>query len=431
MAEFEGLPYNRRFRPKYFNDYIGNEGMKKSLMTALASDRKPQVIMFTGNSGCGKTSMARLFGKEVSCTNRDPEKGACGVCPNCVAMDEYIATGNTDFLTNIKEVNMSEQTGKNDLASVMDDIYIPAFGDEWKIYIFDECHKASDGLQNAMLKIIEEPPEQVLMIFCTTNPERMLDTFLNRMQMQLSVQKPTIKELASLLRRVCETDSVEYDMKGLEFLANRSERTIRTALQYLWNVVTEQKSAKYEDCTKVFEEVANTLIFDFLKALKKQDIFSFVNILTTIKKKMELSVFMTELKGFIIRGIYIINGLHQEGVSDQEMYLYRSLFSDLAVDEVASLVSRVLSFNSANLELELILWGYSGLVSKQSSQDINELPVSFIEDELVKERDHTNKELKKQADEKYKQGVENAKDLMQSVSFEDLLASFGATEVKM
>ena len=137
------------------------------------------------------------------------------------------------MLTNVQEIDITDQSGKRDLNAVLEDMTIPAFGDEWKIYIFDECHKASDALQNRLLKITEEPPEHVLMIFCTTNPEKLIDTLKNRCQLQLQVKKPKVKELAGLLRYVCECEQVEYDMKGLEFIANRGELTIRTALQNL------------------------------------------------------------------------------------------------------------------------------------------------------------------------------------------------------
>lgn len=430
MADIENLPYHRKYRPSSFDDYIGNEKMKESIFRNLSSGKRPQIIMMTGDSGCGKTTMARLLAKEYSCEHRDDVTGACGVCASCETISDYIATGDTSILTNIREVNVSDQSGKNDLNDVLEDMQIPAFGDEWKVYIFDECHKASDGLQNALLKIVEEPPAQVLMIFCTTNPERMIETFRNRVQLELKVSKPSVKELGGLLKKVCDTEGVEYDTKGLEFIANRGELTIRTALQNLQKVVNEQGSAKYDNAIKVFDEIANTIIIDFFKALKKRDTLSYVTILTNIKKKMELSLFITELKNFVKRGIYTLNGIQQDGVSDNELYVYQSLFGDLSITDICGLLSKILSFRQESLELELIMWGYTGLVApKETNNDGVDIPVIPLENEISAEIDNANKQIKAQEKATYEQGIKNAEKLMKPVGIEDIL-SLGATLVQ-
>lgn len=427
MTEERDLSFHRKYRPNTMAKYVGNERLKETAMKALSCGKRPQVILLYGDSGCGKTTFARLLAKEYSCENRSDTLGACNGCMTCEVINEYITTGRTDILTNIQEIDITDQSGKRDLNAVFEDMMIPAFGDEWKVYIFDECHKASDALQNRLLKITEEPPEHVLMIFCTTEPDKIIETLRNRCQLQLQVKKPKVKELAGLLRYVCECEGVEYDNKGLEFIANRGELTIRTALQNLQQIVNEQNSAKYESAIKVFEEISNTLIIEFFRALKKKDVFRYITLLHEIKSKMDLVPFLNELRDFIKRGIYTINGISQDGIADAELGIYRDLFGDLGVAQICNLLNKVLNINMANVELELIDLGYTGLCVEHTSEVIKDnMIVPEIENELAKEVKNASQVLKEKEEQSYNQGVENASKQMQSISVEDLLGLGGS-----
>ena len=431
MADTEKkLPYHRRYRPTTISNYIGNDKVKKTILNTLASNNRPQVVLLYGDSGCGKTSFARLLAKEYSCTDRNEETGACGKCPSCRIVDDYILTGDTSMLLNIREVNVSKENGKNDFTDIITEINTPTFGGAWKIFVFDECHKATDALQNALLKIVEEPPEKVLIIFCTTNPEKMLETLKNRCQLRLHIQKPTMQELYSLLRMICEKEDVSYDKKGLEFIANRSDLTIRTALQSLEQVVNVTNSAELEKVTEVLDAVANINLVKFFKSLKNKDVFQFVSNLMTIKEKMELNVFLTDLKNFVRRGIYVINGLQVPGVTDNDISMYKQLFGDMGVEQVALILNKLLNLKTNNLELELLLWGYTGLVADTNVEEKQgTLVVKELENEIQNEEKNAHKIVKEREKEAYEQGIKNADKLMETVKIDDLL-KLGASVVE-
>lgn len=371
------------------------------------------------------TTIARLIAKEYLCTERDNEKGACGVCYNCQAVDDYIHTGDTSNLTSIKEIDIASDNGKRDLDAIVEDMMIPSF--EWKIYILDECHEATSGAQNRLLKIVEEPPENVLIIFCTTNPEKMIPTLVNRCQIQLKVTKPTVKELAGLSKHICQVEDVEYDMKGLEFIANRAECTIRSNLQYLQRVISEQGKADYSSATKVFEEVSNATIIKFFKALKSHNVLSYVTLLHKIKTSMDLRVFLTELQQFVKRGIYVINGINLDGVSDGDLVSYRELFSDLGVAKISFLLNKLLSMNTDNIEMELLVLGYSGIdtVLHEEELDLGLETIQSLEGECSKEQSQAVKVIKEEEAIKTENGIKNADNLTQEASIDLIMQQMG------
>ncbi len=429
MDDTESLSFDRKYRPSTLAKYIGNEKVKETVMKFLSSGKKPQLISLYGASGCGKTTMARLIAKEYSCIDRDPETGACGKCAYCQAIDSYITTGDTSALTNIQEIDITDQNGKNDLEGVLNDMMIPSFGGEWKIYILDEVHVATKALQNRMLKIAEEPPENVLMMLCTTNPEALLPTLKNRCRIELNIQKPKVRELAGLLRYVCDTEGVDYDLRGLEFIANRGELTIRTSLLNLEQVIMEQNSCTYESATKVFTAVASTLIVTFFKALKSHDVLGYVTLIYDIKSRMPLNVFVTEVTEFIKRGIYTINGIKLDGVADSELAVYRSLFAEMGVAEISFLLDRLLHLSSRNLETDLLTLGYTGIEPYGGGIQSAEVVVETQQNEVQLESRHSDKVVASRKADEQVAGVEKASDRMEGVGIETILA-LGGVAVK-
>ena len=377
------LPFHRKYRPSNLKGYVGNEKMKQSAMVALAKEVKPQVILLEGDSGCGKTTFARILAREYCCEHRDDNMGACGTCYSCQLLDEYITTGDTSMLSNVREIDITDQSGKKDIEGVLEEMEIPAYGDEWKVYIFDECHEATSQAQNRFLKICEEPPEHVLIIFCTTNPERMIHTLVNRCQLRLKVRKPTVADLAGLLKFVCQTEGVSYDTKGLNYVALRSGLTIRDALKNLEQIINEKGDAYYESAIKVFEEVSDTMIVEFYKKLLpnnsgNRDITGYVTLLHKIKTSTDLRTFIDSITTFTKRAIYVINNINLDGVSEGELKAFRDLFSSFSVEQMTYLLLKLDDLRNGDVETKLLTLGYVGLSLSNpfAKMDYDNMPVS-------------------------------------------------------
>lgn len=375
--------YARRYRPTSLVGYIGNEKITNTVMSILKKGKvRPQSMLFTGTTGCGKTTLARIVGKEYQCEDRDETGGACNECEECLSMDEFISTGDTTLLRSLREVDITDASGKKDMEEIIDDIEQPNYDGTWKVFILDESHLATVQAQNRLLKVVEEPPEKTLIIFCTTDPDQMLPTLRNRCQLKLHVNRPRLKELSGLLGSVCEAEGVKWDREGLRTLSTRAGFVIRDSLNLLEQVVSSQGNATATAVAEEFDEVQDELIFRFYKYLREDNHMDYMVLLHEIKVIMDFGLFVDSLQLFTSRGLYILNGVEVEGMSSAELETYGALFKRFTPKEIAVLLSKIQQLGKGNIETNLISLSYSGL---GGDEDRAEKPVKVVEAPAVEE----------------------------------------------
>lgn len=426
MAEEVSLALHRKYRPYNLNGYLGNAENKKKIVQALKSENKPQVIMLSGASGCGKTTLARIIAKEYTCPHREATNCSCNVCEYCKSAINFIRTGVRDSYSNIKEIDITEQSGKNDLADVLEDMNVPTFENEWKVYILDEVHMASNALQNRLLKIAEEPPQRVLLIFCTTRPDKIIDTLKNRCQLSLTVEKPTDSDLGGYLEFICVQEKIDYDNRGLSLIMRHSNYVTRTAVITLEQAINDKNSAKYEDIIDTYKEVSTNDFVDLMIALKTKDSFKYITVLNKIKSKVDFPIFLEQFKSFVCKGIYMINSVTQRDVTEDEIGSLKKVFADLSTEQISVLLDKLLHMDKNDIELELITLGYTGLVLPKAPTET--VYVKQIADEQGLEKATANSEVKKKQDEENKQAIVDIKKSTAPIT-EDILMSMGATLV--
>lgn len=375
----EGISFARKYRPTSLNGYIGNQQVKETVQRYLKAGR-PQSILLTGNSGCGKTTMARLLVKEYLCEDRDEESGSCGDCFSCQAVEEYITTGNSEMLPDVYEIDATSD-GSKGISYMLENMEYPAVNGLWKCYIVDEIHKLSDSAMSKLLKPLEEPPEGVLMIFCTTNPERLLDTIKNRCQLKLQVTKPTTRDIVGLLQTVCLRENVNYDLNGLRIISSRSDNVIRDSLNNLERVLNTRGDATGLSVSSEFKEVSDKLIFDFYNAYIGRDYLEYINIIYRIKTEFNFGQFLQTLTNFTTRGIYILNGVDVEGLSEDELIEYMKLFKKFSPKDLSYILSSLRRMNVGDIEANFMAFIYTDFNVKKEEDPVINVPVVSVSEE--------------------------------------------------
>lgn len=426
MSSDINVSFARKYRPTSINKYVGNKNVKETVNRYLKNGR-PQTILLTGNSGCGKTTLARIIAKEYLCENRDEVTGACCTCGTCLDIDDYILTGNTENLPDIYEIDSADKSGKKDIDAMLSSMEYPPMAGDWKVYIIDEVHLLSDSAMGRLLKSVEEPPEYVLMIFCTTNPDRLLPTIINRCQLKLPITKPTTADTVELLERVCLEESREYNIAGLRMIAARSDNVIRDSLNNIERVLITRGSATDKSVSEEFKEISDRLVFDFYNCLLSKDYMGYIDILYTIKTSYTFEQFLISLTNFTKRGLYIVNGIEVEGISADELTSYMKLFKSISPDEVSSILSQLKRMNSGDIEANFMSFIYSDLTNSSNSPEDTPKKITGITQS--EEHKFRNTNLEKIESAKLSKGLKSLGSEMSPVGFDDLSEFFDLEKV--
>lgn len=219
----------RRFRPETFEGVLGQEHIKKILQNQIRSEAVGHAYLFCGTRGTGKTTLARILAKGVNCI-ADLEGRPCGVCENCIGIKEGV------FL-DVIEIDAASNNGVENIRELRESVkYAPVKG-RYKVYIIDEVHMLSSGAFNALLKTLEEPPEYVMFILATTEPQKLPATILSRC-MRLDFRRVPEDILLGGMQSICNTLDVNISEGALRLIAANGDGSVRDSLSLLDQCIT-------------------------------------------------------------------------------------------------------------------------------------------------------------------------------------------------
>lgn len=433
----EGKTFAREYRPNSLATYVGNEKVVSTVRNTIARGNRPQVILVEGITGSGKTTIARILMKEYECTGREKGYDACGVCESCKAFEEYIRTGNSDNLPDVNEINVAQNSGKGDIVDLLEDrVYLPQDG-YFKYYYFDEVHKASDALQNYLLKPLEEPEEHVVYILATTDVDKLLPTIRNRANLVLKVKKATELDICKLFGTICTREEIPFEEEAFRMISARADYVIRESLNYLQQVVDAHGSCTADIVAQEFELVTDSVLFDFYRAYIQRDFMGYMSIMHQIKTTMTFESFLQMLRTFTIRGIYVLNGIQLEGMHKEEIRKFSDLFSKFDVVQLSLLLSRLLTLGEGNVEANLLNFMYrqtleDGIAQTYSvSEELQVAPkTSQIGISPKDEQRERNKNIEVRREKAELEGQKMLATETEGVQLLDMLSSFPVQTVK-
>ncbi|MFW2490879.1 DNA polymerase III subunit gamma/tau [Clostridium chromiireducens] len=249
----------REWRPKNFDDVVGQEHITTTLKNEIINDRIAHAYLFCGTRGTGKTSTAKVMAKALNCLelqNGEP----CNKCEMCKKINEGLAI-------DVTELDAASNNGIDKIRDIIDDTKYPPQEAKYKIYIMDEVHMLSVGAVNAFLKTLEEPPKNVIFILATTDPQKLPITILSRCQ-RFDFKRINQKEISNRLKKIADSQNISYEEKSLDLISRVCDGAMRDALSILDQAIAMGDSQiKYEDLVSILGLVTNEYLFDIADAV--------------------------------------------------------------------------------------------------------------------------------------------------------------------
>ncbi len=256
----------RRYRPETFAELIGQSQVTDPLRTALRTDRVNHAYLFSGPRGCGKTTSARILARCLNCA-QGPTDTPCGTCPSCVELSRE-GGGSLDVV----EIDAASHGGVEDARDLRERAIFAPARDRYKIFIVDEAHMVTSGGFNALLKIVEEPPEHVMFIFATTEPEKVIGTIRSRTHHYPFRLVPP-GQLLDYVQQLAASEGVETEPGVLSLVVRAGGGSVRDTLSLLDQLIagSDGTTVEYERAVALLGYTHGALLDEVVDALGSRD----------------------------------------------------------------------------------------------------------------------------------------------------------------
>ncbi len=264
----------REWRPRVFSDVIGQEHITTTLINEIKANRIGHAYLFSGTRGTGKTTCAKIMAKALNCVdlkNGEP----CNVCHMCVKIDAGMSL-------DVVEQDAATNNKVDDIRDLIDEVQYPPHEGKYKVYILDEVHMLSTGAVNAFLKTLEEPPEHVVFILATTDPQKLPVTILSRCQ-RFDFKRIKYTEISKRLRRIATDKGVYAEDRSLDLIARISDGAMRDALSIRHQAISMgEGKLEYEDLLDMLGLSGQENLFRLSEAMLSKNVKESIRILDEV-----------------------------------------------------------------------------------------------------------------------------------------------------
>ncbi len=326
---------SRRYRPKVFEDLLGQPHVTRTLSNAIAEDRIGHAYLFTGPRGVGKTTAARLLAKALNCA-KGPTVTPCNNCSSCLEIDESRSM-------DVYEIDGASNTGVDNIREIKNNVQYPPSRDRYKIYIIDEVHMLSQGAFNALLKTLEEPPEHVIFIFATTEPHKVPLTIQSRCQ-RFDFRKLRNSMILQSITTIADREGISIDDESKEVITRYAQGSLRDAQSLLEQAISYSgKTIKHDEIYKSLGILERDVIVKAVSAMARRDIAEAAITAREVDARgYDPKRFIEELLASL-RDIYLLSMSLDELVelSDAELLAFKKISSSFTQDDLIHLMNAI------------------------------------------------------------------------------------------
>jgi len=302
---------SRKYRPQTFSEIIGQSHIVDTLINSISTKRLAHGYLFSGLRGVGKTTTARVLAKTLNCLNL-VDNNPCGKCQNCIEITESRSL-------DVIELDGASNRGIDEIREIKETVKYPPISSQYKIFIIDEVHMLTKEAFNALLKTLEEPPENVLFILATTDSYKIPDTILSRV-LRFDFKKITNKVLSEHMANILDKENIKYDEGALNIIAFKADGSVRDSLSILDRIISYSDQFISHDLVKeslgiiedkVYLDLLNSIIKGNQSSLLKQ-------IKEVVDSGYSIDNFISGFNSFLSNCLIFISGYNNKGLVNSE-----------------------------------------------------------------------------------------------------------------
>lgn len=361
----------RKYRPQNFNEVYAQDQITQILKNSIDMNRIAHAYLFCGPRGVGKTSLARIFAKSMNCLEEDKAKRPCNVCENCI----QITNGSS---ADVIEIDGASNTGVEDIRDLQKELMYATSNSRYKIYIIDEVHMLSKNAFNALLKTLEEPPDNVIFIFATTEPHKVLPTIISRCQ-RYDFKRIPIKKIVARLQDICLAENIDITEDAQFLIAKMADGSMRDSQSLLDQVLAYgREKITLDDVMEIFGSVHTELYENITRAINEREPAAIISQLHQILEKgTDLQEFLSGFMEYIRNLALFSIGITPQDVAPNQVEAMKTVAQLFSENELVYLITLLMqiktdikSSNTPVLLAEMAFIKLSRIAEMKSIEDI-------------------------------------------------------------